>query len=159
MKMAKQIGKDELLEAQKLWGDGIIEIGEAYLDNGEVRKATQKLLDNLYGFREGTVLFKPTKASDSQFRLTVDSALSYFIGQNSEYAEDKGFAIQPWKNVRFENDGFIFNEKQALAMGNYYFTDYKGNEVKVEYTFGYFCSEPGSLKINLHHSSLPFKKE
>jgi len=41
-------------------------------------------------------------------------------------------------------------------MGNYFFTETNGNEVKVEYTFGYFLNNEGELKINLHHSSLPF---
>ena len=41
-------------------------------------------------------------------------------------------------------------------MGNYFFTDLDGNEAKVEYTFGYKLFE-GELKIDVHHSSFPFK--
>ena len=37
------------------------------------------------------------------------------------------------------------------------FTDLSGNEAKVEYTFGYKLID-GKLKIDLHHSSFPFKK-
>merc|ERR1712232_1321825 len=48
----------------------------------------------------------------------------------------------------------------AMAMGNYFFTkpDDDGNdeETKVEYSFGYFLDSEGALRINLHHSSLPF---
>ena len=40
-------------------------------------------------------------------------------------------------------------------MGNYFFTSLEGVEVKVEYTFGYKLVD-GSLKIDIHHSSLPF---
>ena len=40
-------------------------------------------------------------------------------------------------------------------MGNYYFEDLAGNEVKVEYTFGYKLID-GNLKIDLHHSSFPY---
>ena len=50
----------------------------------------------------------------------------------------------------------ILNEKTATAMGNYFFTESNGNIVKVEYTFGYFMNENNDLKINLHHSSLPY---
>jgi hypothetical protein len=50
----------------------------------------------------------------------------------------------------------ILNENSALAMGNYFFTETNGNEVKVEYTFGYFLDNNDNLKINLHHSSLPY---
>ena len=41
---------------------------------------------------------------------------------------------EPWTNVRFENASVILNEKSAIAMGNYFFTETNGNEVKVEYT-------------------------
>ncbi|MBW2183666.1 MAG: hypothetical protein JRF49_07355, partial [Deltaproteobacteria bacterium] len=44
----------------------------------------------------------------------------------------------------------------AVAMGNYFFTQVDGTEVKVEYTFGYIKGSDGKLKINLHHSSIPF---
>jgi hypothetical protein len=70
--------------------------------------------------------------------------------------EDSGFALQPWTNVRFENASVILNEKTAIAMGNYFFTELNGNVVKVEYTFGYFLDSKQCLKINLHHSSLPY---
>jgi hypothetical protein len=46
-------------------------------------------------------------------------------------------------------------EKRAIAMGNYYFTTVDGDEVKVEYTFGYTLVG-GNLKIDLHHSSFPY---
>jgi len=82
--------------------------------------------------------------------------LSYFIGGNAEYPEDKGFALQPWTKVRFENATLLLEENRALAMGNYFFTDLNGDETKVEYTFGYVKGEDGSLNIDVHHSSLPF---
>jgi hypothetical protein len=44
-------------------------------------------------------------------------------------------------------------------MGNYFFTELDGTEIKVEYTFGYIKDSDGRLKINLHHSSIPFSKE
>ena len=40
-------------------------------------------------------------------------------------------------------------------MGNYFFTDSNGDEVKVEYTFGYVSDENGNLRIQVHHSSMP----
>ena len=82
--------------------------------------------------------------------------MSYFIaGENRVCDEDTGFAIQPWTKVRFENAGFILEENRAIAMGNYFFTGLDGNEVKVEFTFGYTLIA-GELKIDLHHSSLPY---
>jgi len=43
-----------------------------------------------------------------------------------------------------------------MAMGNYFFTKNDGSVTKVEYTFGYVRDNNGKLRINLHHSSLPF---
>ena len=43
-----------------------------------------------------------------------------------------------------------------MAMGNYFFTDPDGNEVMVEYTFGYMLDDNDELRIVLHHSSLPY---
>jgi hypothetical protein len=154
--MIKQIGIRDIKLAQQIWADRLTDIGKAFLQNSGHQSIAQKMIDELYGYQEGVVLFKPTKAMEKQFRMTSASALSYFIGENPEYPEDKGFALRPWKNVRFENAGFILKEKSAVAMGNYYFTDTNGNEVKVEYTFGYFMNKNGDIKINLHHSSLPY---
>ena len=72
--------------------------------------------------------------------------------------EDRGFAIQPWSRVRFENAGFIIGGGMAIAMGNYWFTDANtGEEARVEFTFGYFRDGDGDLRINLHHSSFPYQ--
>jgi len=91
-----------------------------------------------------------------QFRSTFDQALSYFVATNNECEEDKGFAINPWIDVRFENSNIILQNNLALAMGNYFFTDNEKKETKVEYTFGYIKNDEGRLLINLHHSSVPF---
>ena len=141
---------------QKKWGDNLVKLGKLKGDIDACKKESKLMIDSLYGFDNGEVLFKPTKAKDQQFRLTFEGAQSYFIGENQNFSEDKGFALQPWTNVRFENASVILNEKSAIAMGNYFFTQVDGSEVKVEYTFGYFADKQGQLKINLHHSSLPF---
>jgi len=151
------ITKQEIIKVQENWGDGIIKIGSLLNDRKVCEKETDLLIDTLYAFELGVVLFKPTKAADNQFRLTRDGARSYFIGGNGDYPEDHGFALQPWTNVRFVNAATILEENRALAMGNYYFTDKVGNEVKVEFTFGYIKDQNGNLKIDLHHSSLPYK--
>merc|ERR1712061_820071 len=98
-----------------------------------------------------------TKAAAKPFRLDTPAALSYFVSGNTAFPEDKGFALKPWTAVRFENNGVLLEGTTALAMGNYYFTATDGSETKVEYTFGYFRDSEGKLRINLHHSSLPFK--
>jgi len=150
------ITKQEVENAQKAWGEGVVKIGSLKEEQEKCESYTQDFLDERYDFENKEVLFKPTKTAIRQFRPTKEGALSYFIGGNAEYSEDKGFALQPWTKVRFENAALILEENRALAMGNYFFTDLNGDETKVEYTFGYTKIKDGNLKIDLHHSSLPF---
>ena len=146
----------EIIKAQDAWGNGIVKIGSLKDDIVAATRAADEHLDRLYAFDLGKVLFKPTKCAQVQFRLDKISALSYFVGGNSDYAEDKGFAINPWTAVRFLNAAIILEENRAIAMGNYWFTDSDGVETKVEYTFGYKKDAAGKIRIDLHHSSLPF---
>ena len=151
------ITKDQVTEAQEKWGNGVVKIGALKEKRTECEAFASSFLDDRYAFASSTVLFKPTKCEIEQFRPTKSEALSYFIaGEDRACNEDKGFAIQPWTKVRFENTGIILEEKRAIAMGNYFFTDLNGDEAKVEYTFGYKL-ENGVLKIDLHHSSFPYK--
>ena len=150
------ITKEQVLDAQKEWGTGVVKIGSLKDNRLECEIFTYGFLDKLYSFEAGPVLFKPTKCKIEQFRSNKNEALSYFIaGEGRACEEDSGFAINPWTKVRFENTGIILEENRAIAMGNYFFTDLDGNEAKVEFTFGYkFMS--GQLKIDLHHSSFPY---
>ncbi len=141
--------------AQQAWGDGIVAIAKAHSDGGDYEAVARNHVETLYAYGMGNVLFKPTLAAVDQFRPTFDEALSYFVASNNACPEDKGFAIKGWTNVRFENAGVILRETTALAMGNYFFTTPEGDEVKVEYTFGYVLDEVGALRINIHHSSMP----
>ena len=145
------ITKQEIQKAQQAWGAGIVAIGAAK----DPKAAAIAHIDTLYAYDLGTVLFKPTKVADDQFRETKEEALSYFVGGLEP--EDKGFALAPFTKVRFENDGYIIDCDSALAMGNYYFTPKGGKDIKVEYTFGYIKDTKGNLRINLQHSSLPYQ--
>ncbi len=149
----------EIENTQKVWGQGVVQIGALQSDRSEIETYTKDFVNRLYDFDHKEVLFKPTKAAIHQFRITKEGAISYFIGGNSKYSEDKGFALQPWTQVRFENAALILEENRALAMGNYFFTDTNGQDTKVEYTFGYRKDSNGKLKIDVHHSSLPFNIE
>ncbi|WP_062058918.1 hypothetical protein [Aquimarina longa] len=150
------ITKEQVLDAQNNWGKGVVKIGALKDNRIECEKFANEFLDKAYAYEVGSVSFKPTKCEIEQFRPTKPKALSYFIaGEDRACNEDKGFAIQPWTKVRFENSNFILEENRAIAMGNYFFTDLNGNEAKVEYTFGYKLID-GKLKIDLHHSSFPY---
>ena len=149
------IREEDVLSIQKEWADSIISIGKIFLNKGDYKLEAEKTLKKLYAFDISNVLFKPTFASQNQFRNSFEDALSYFVGGNIE--EDNGFAIKPWFKIRFSENKIIISHDTAIAMGNYYFTsvDDKKNETKVEYTFGYIKDKRGNLRINLHHSSIP----
>ena len=150
------ITKEQVAKAQEQWGNGVVKIGSLKEQRSECESFTSSFLDELYAFEGGAVSFKPTKCAVEQFRPSKPMAKSYFIaGEDRACKEDKGFAIQPWTKVRFENSNVILEENRAIAMGNYFFTDLDGNEAKVEYTFGYKLID-GQLKIDLHHSSFPY---
>jgi len=144
--------------AQKAWGDGIVKIAKTHTDGGDFVQTATDHINTLYGYGESTVLFKPTLAAEEQFRPTFDKALSYFVASNDACPEDKGFAIKGWTAVRFDGD-IITIGSVGMAMGNYFFTTPEGDESKVEYSFGYMLDADGNVRINLHHSSLPYVPE
>ncbi len=151
------ITEQEVLEAQKVWGEGIVLIGDVYSAEGDYSTAAEKHISDLYGYNLGPVLFKPTLASEKQFRTDKEGALSYFVGHNSNFPEDHGFAIKPWTAVRWESIGIKTEGNMAVAMGNYFFTPADGSdEVKVEYTFAYTKDDEGKLRIIMHGSHLPY---
>ena len=146
---------EDVENAQQAWGDGIVAIASAHSSGLEYIETARNHIHSLYAYDIGPVLFKPTLAVKEQFRSTFEGALSYFVASNGECPEDKGFAIKNWKNVRFENENIITNATTAIAMGNYFFKNSDGEEIKVEFTFGYITDSSGALRINLHHSSMP----
>jgi hypothetical protein len=153
-----EITQEDVAKAQKAWADGLVNLGKTYTDGQDYQKAAEDLVDNLYAYQTGQVLFKPTKAADIKFRTTKQGAISYFIGHTNRFPEDKGFALEPWTNVQFKNAAIYINGNVAMAMGEYFFTPRKGDVVNVEYTFGYVKNNDGTVKIVLHHSSLPYTK-
>ena len=152
------ITKEQVIKAQNQWAQGVIEIGTVK-DDSACKKCATDFLDDLYFFEIGPVLFKPTMASSQQFRSSKEMALSYFIGgENAFCNEDDGFAKKSWTDIKFENHNIILDNNRAIAMGNYYFKSNDINAIKVEYTFGYKLVN-GKLKIDLHHSSLPYSSD
>ena len=157
---SNKITLNQIESIQNEWAKGLINIGAEYEKKGDYRQVALNLINQLYAFNYGNniVLFKPTKASTHPFRRTKESALSYFVGGNDSFDEDKGFALAPWKDIKFTNDQIFFHNDLAIVMGHYVFTDTKGNSAKVEYTFGYIQTQKDGLKIILQHSSLPYSK-
>jgi len=151
------VAKEEIEQAQRRWGEALVRIGALKDNRNACEAAAEAALDALYGYAEGPVLFKPTRCRERPFRLDREGAKSYFVGGDPAYPEDRGFALEPWTDIRFENAGVLEGAAQALAMGRYYFRHARGGEIEADYSFGYFRARDGEVKINLHHSSLPFE--
>ena len=149
------VSRDDVDRAQAAWGQEIVEIGNASSWE-EAHAKAEKMVLRFYNVAEGKLLFCPTKVSINPFRRTLESAISYFVGGNSHFAEDSGFALEPWIAVRFENVDIITREDNAIAMGHYFFQRKDGSEVLVEFTFSYIVGLDGNLLIELHHSALPY---
>ena len=151
--------KDKIIETQNRWAEGIIAIGSLTNNRAKCTKVAIEFINELYAYDFTPVIFKPTKAAEFQFRDTLEAALSYFVGSNPKYPEDTGFVLAPWQKIAFDNQGFILDYGMICASGNYYFTDYNNNTTKVEYTMGFVPDKNDELKINLHHSSLPYSPQ
>ena len=154
---SKEISK-KISDIQEEWANSIIEIGKAFLHKKDYVNLTEKFIDDLYYFQQGKILFKPTKASIKQFRTKRNEFISYFIGHNSVSDDDKGFALEPWQDINFQNFDYTVFENIIISIGNYFFTNYKNENLKVEYSFGYIFDKNEKLKIVFHHSSIPYKK-
>ena len=135
---------EEVKSAQSAWAEAIKKISKIYLSGGDYVAAAAQAAGELYGYGHGKVLFKPTKASDVQFRPEASQAMSYFVGADAVeggIAEDHGFAInggKGWSDVLFDNHQIDLNGNVAIAMGNYFFASTADGSIsKVEYTFGY----------------------
>ena len=145
----------EITALQVAWGEGLVAISTAYAEGEDYAAVAQNVLDTLYGYVDGIVLFKPTVAQEVPFRFTEAAAASYFIG--GSISEDTGFALLPWTDVRFSADGrHIINGETALWMGSVYLTDGDGEVIRVEKSLGLYRDSEGDVRIQLHHSSVPF---
>ena len=127
------------------------------LENNDYLNDTNNLIDSLYAYDSEEVLFKPTLASDKQFRLSRTGALSYFIGGNDQFKEDEGFAIKGWTKISWENTGYKLYSDIAVCMGNYFFSIDNSEPLKVEFTI-VLKKIDDKLKLVLHDSHLPFQK-
>lgn len=152
-----KVTEDEVKAMLKTWGNGLVTIAKTHREGGDYKAVAAGAIDAVYAYDKSTVLFKPTLASgDLTFRGTKEGALSYFVGGNSKFAQDSGFAIKPWASIDFYIAGIVTGEKHALVMGNKLITDTSGKLTVANFSMGFMRDTDGSLKINLHHSSLPF---
>lgn len=153
---------DEVNAAQQAWCDGLIKIGTLYESGGDYKSYASQMLDDAYNYNFGKVFFKPTLAfGDQTFRTNKEGALAYFVGDNVNFPNDKGFALKPWVKAKYDNlgdnnEGIQIYGSVAITMGNVWLTDKDGNEVMVDKTFVFKKGKDGKLRLIVHKSALPF---
>jgi hypothetical protein len=158
------ITEKDVNAAQQAWCDGLVKIGKVYKEKGDYKAVAGQLIDDLYGFKDGKVFFRPTLAfGKNAFRTTREGALSYFVGGNKDFPEDNGFALKQWVKVTYDNNagenGVQIHGDIAITMGNVFLTNAKGDEVKVDKTFVFRRCKDGKLRLCVHKSTLPFDPE
>ena len=157
--MNLNITQAEVIAAQNGWCDALLSISSTYANSGigAATKKAEAVIDKAYAYQYGPVAFKPTLASGKQtFRATREGALAYFVGNNPAYPSDKGFALKPWRKCEVVNEVIQLNGAQAITMGNVDLTDSTGKVTRVDKTWSFIKEPDASVRIVLHHSSLPF---
>ncbi len=155
----RAITEEEVLAAQRAWGDALVAISTTYETKGieAARALAEEVIDKAYGYQFGAVLFKPTLTLHPQtFRTTRAGALAYFVGGDPAFPVDKGFALKGWRKVEIKNTGIFISGDTATTMGNVILTDKDGKVVTVDKTWQFLKDDNGNLRIILHHSSLPY---
>ena len=146
----------EIESTQEKWAEKIKNITKAHHNKQDYQSLVTALIQHYaYEYEQGTVLFKPTKAVQTPFRTTAQSARSYFINGDKNHPEDQGFALDI-TDIQFNNHRFYLHSDIGIVMGEYIITYLDGHANKIEYTFGFVKDEKNTLKIVLHHSSLPY---
>lgn len=160
LRMDTNITEAQVLKAQQGWCDGLLSIASAYRSGGQAQARARALavLDSAYAYQYGAVAFKPTLTSgDQTFRGTKEGALAYFVGGDARYPNDKGFALKPWQRCAIRNQVIQLHGMFATTMGNVDLTDSSGAVTTVDKTWTFIREPDGSIRIVLHHSSLPHK--
>jgi len=148
------ITKQDVNAAQTSWANAVVDVGGA-TSPAEAHARAVRLVETLYQVEDGSLLFSPTKAAVHPFRRTLEEAVSYFIGQGP--FPDAGFALEPWTSVRFDNVDIVCRGDVAIAMGHYFFGRADGSEFQAEYSFVYVRDSQNHLRIQLHHSAVPYR--
>jgi hypothetical protein len=154
------ISEQEVIGAQQAWCKALVDISATYKKDGQpaAKALAEKVIDSAYGYQMGAVLFKPTLTENPQtFRTTRAGALSYFVGGDTAYPKDTGFALKGWEKCTVDNAGIFIEGDSAMTMGKVNLTDKDGKLTSVDKTWGYVKDSNGALRIVLHHSSLEYQ--
>ncbi len=153
------ITETEVLAAQQAWCKALVDISQTADKSGQpaAKALAEKVIDAAYGYQMGAVLFKPTLTVAPQtFRTTRAGALAYFVGGDSAFPKDTGFALKGWKACESKNAAVFIAGDSATTMGNVMITGKDGKVTTVDKTWKFVKDDAGKLRIVVHHSSLPY---
>lgn len=153
------IAEQEVLAAQQGWCKALVDIGATFEKDGQAAAKTLAgtVIDTAYGYQMGAVLFKPTLTVNPQtFRTTRAGALAYFVGGDSAFPKDTGFALKGWKSCKIDNAGVFIAGDSATTMGKVHLTGKDGKVTTVDKTWTFVKDDAGKLRIVVHHSSLEY---
>jgi hypothetical protein len=153
------ITEAEVRSAQTAWCKALVDISQTGASKGQAaaKALAEQVIDAAYGYQMGVVLFKPTLTVAPQtFRTTRAGALAYFVGGDTNFPKDKGFALNGWTACESKNAAIFIAGNSASSMGNVMITDKAGKVTTVDKTWTYVKDTTGKLRIVVHHSSLPF---
>jgi hypothetical protein len=153
------ITEAEVLAAQQGWCKALVDISTTGAKSGQAaaKALAEKVIDGAYGYQMGAVLFKPTLTVNPQtFRTTRAGALAYFVGGDSAFPKDTGFALKGWTKCDIDNAAVFIAGDSATTMGKVNITGKDGKVTTVDKTWKFVKDDAGKLRIVVHHSSLEF---
>lgn len=157
--VSQAITEAEVTAAQAAWCAALVNISATNEAEGQAaaKALAGEVIDAAYGYQMGAVLFKPTLTVAPQtFRPTREGALAYFVGDDPNFPNDTGFALNGWTACSAENNAIFITGETATTMGNVSITGKDGAVTVVDKTWTYVKDDAGALRIVVHHSSLPY---
>ncbi|GCL62978.1 hypothetical protein [Pseudaquabacterium pictum] len=153
------ISEAEVLAAQQAWCKALVDISTVGAKEGQpaAKALAEKVIDGAYAYQLGTVLFKPTLTVNPQtFRTTRAGALAYFVGGDTAFPKDTGFALKGWTQCQPVNAAVFIAGDSATTMGKVNITGQDGKVTTVDKTWKFVKDDAGKLRIAVHHSSLEY---
>ena len=159
MVVNQSISEAEVTAAQQGWCKALVDISTTGAKSGQpaAKALAEKVIDAAYGYQMGVVLFKPTLTTNPQtFRTTRAGALAYFVGGDSTFPRDTGFALKGWTKCDVDNAAVFIAGDSATTMGKVNITGKDGKVTTVDKTWKFVKDDAGRLRIVVHHSSLEY---
>ncbi len=153
------ITEAEVLAAQQAWCKALVDISTTGARNGQpaAKALAERVIDAAYGYQMGAVLFKPTLTVNPQtFRTTRAGALAYFVGGDTAFPKDTGFALKGWTKCDIDNAAIFISGDSATTMGKVNITGKDNKVTTVDKTWKFVKDDAGKLRIVVHHSSLEY---